>query len=212
VKTKSEVRASVLAARRALAELVRADADALSVNFLCSLVNNDSIVSAYAPLAHEPGGTVLLDALGATGARILLPILRDDLDLDWAVYTGDLVPGPRGMREPPGTRLGVDAISAASVVVVPAVAVDRRGIRLGRGGGSYDRALSRAQGLVVALLYPGELVEELPAEPHDEPVHLAHDGHHVYWTEAGRMSHHWHSGYPSARSPTAGRLRPREDD
>jgi 5-formyltetrahydrofolate cyclo-ligase len=55
-------------------------------------------------------------------------------------------------------------------VVVPALAVDRRGVRLGRGGGSYDRALTRAAGLTVALLYDGETVEELPAEEHDVPV------------------------------------------
>ena len=46
-----------------------------------------------------------------------------------------------------------------------------RGVRLGRGGGSYDRALRRARGLVVALLHEGELVDALPAEPHDVPVH-----------------------------------------
>ena len=194
MKRKSEVRASVLAARRAVALEVRANADVLSVKFLCSLVASDSIVSAYVPMTTEPGGDLLLDALSATGAQVLLPVLRDDLDLDWAVYTGDLVDGPKGMREPVGPRLGVGAIGSAATVVVPAVAVDRRGTRLGRGGGSYDRALARAQGLVVALLYPGELVDELPAEAHDQPVHLAHDGHRAYWTEAGRMTHHWHSG------------------
>jgi 5-formyltetrahydrofolate cyclo-ligase len=58
------------------------------------------------------------------------------------------------------------------MVVVPAVAVDARGNRLGRGGGSYDRALTRvpAQTLVVALLHDGEVVEELPDEPHDRRV------------------------------------------
>jgi len=192
------VRASVLAARRAVADLVRADADALSVNFLCSLIESDSIVCAYVPMRGEPGGELLLDALVGTGARVLLPVLRGDLDLDWAAHTGAVIPGPRGMREPVGPRLGVGAVASAATVVVPAVAVDRRGTRLGRGGGSYDRALARARGLVVALLYPGEFVDELPAEPHDQPVHLAHDGHHAYWTEAGRMSHHWHSGYRSA--------------
>ena len=45
------------------------------------------------------------------------------------------------------------------------------GVRLGRGGGSYDRALARATGLVVALLHDGELLDRLPREPHDLPVH-----------------------------------------
>jgi 5-formyltetrahydrofolate cyclo-ligase len=55
-------------------------------------------------------------------------------------------------------------------VLVPALAVDDRGNRLGRGGGSYDRALARAAGLTIAVLYDGERVAALPTEPHDIPV------------------------------------------
>ncbi|TDB95060.1 5-formyltetrahydrofolate cyclo-ligase, partial [Micromonospora fluostatini] len=74
--------------------------------------------------------------------------------------------------EPAGPRLGVTAIAGADLVVVPALAVDRRGLRLGRGGGSYDRALARVPATVptVALLHDGELVGSLPAQPHDRPV------------------------------------------
>ena len=72
-------------------------------------------------------------------------------------------------------RLGVDAVREASLVIVPAVAVDRSGVRLGRGGGSYDRVLARLDRvtLTVALLYDGELVESVPAEPHDRAVQAA---------------------------------------
>ena len=71
---------------------------------------------------------------------------------------------------PVGSR--VDAVARADLVVVPALAVDRYGFRLGRGGGSYDRALARvsASTLTVALLHDGELLDRLPAEPHDRPV------------------------------------------
>ena len=87
----------------------------------------------------------------------LLPLVLADRDLAWR----------RGER-----RLGPGAIAEADVVLVPALAVDRRGVRLGRGGGSYDRALIRARGLVVAVLHDGELQEqELPEEPHDVRVH-----------------------------------------
>jgi 5-formyltetrahydrofolate cyclo-ligase len=115
---------------------------------------------------------VLRGALPA-GAELLLPVLRDDLDLDWAPWTGAdaLVAAGRGMREPAGPRRGVSAVAGAELVVVPALAVDRRGLRLGRGGGSYDRARPvPATAWTVALLHDGELVERLLAEPHDRPV------------------------------------------
>jgi 5-formyltetrahydrofolate cyclo-ligase len=124
-------------------------------------------LAAYASGGTEPGTRALLDAV----PDVLLPVLLPDGDLDWAVYDGELVPGRRGLLEPPGPRLGRDAIAGCGLVVVPALAVDRRGVRLGRGGGSYDRALARTAGRVVALLHDGELVEQLPAEPHDRPVH-----------------------------------------
>jgi 5-formyltetrahydrofolate cyclo-ligase len=144
---------------------------------LLSLVRAEhrSTIAAYVPVGSEPGGTdlpdVLRDAL-PPGGRLLLPLLLNDGDLDWAVYTGTLLRGPRGLQEPVGERLGVDAIGEASLVVVPALAVSSTGVRLGRGGGSYDRALSRvaATALTVALLYDGEFVDVVPAEAHDRAV------------------------------------------
>ena len=102
---------------------------------------------------------------------MLLPLLLPDGDLDWAAYDGRLEPGPRGLLQPPGPALGIAAVADCALLVVPALAVDRSGTRLGRGGGSYDRALARATGLAVAALHRGELVDRLPCEPHDRPVH-----------------------------------------
>jgi 5-formyltetrahydrofolate cyclo-ligase len=170
--TKAGLRSAVLSARRTLAALARQRADDAIAAALAPLVRG-SVVAGYVPLPGEPGGDALLEAL-LSAARLVLPVLRDDLDLDWAEYSGTLVAGRRGLREPSGRRLGVDAISAAEVVVVPAVAVDRRGMRLGRGGGSYDRALSRVvTGHVLAVIYATELVDRVPADPHDQPVHGA---------------------------------------
>ena len=90
--------------------------------------------------------------------------------------TISLAPGRYGIMEPVDTRRGVDTIRTAALVIVPALAVDRRtGVRLGRGGGSYDRALARVGPNVptVALLHDGELMEGVPAESHDCRVRYA---------------------------------------
>ena len=126
-------------------------------------------VAAYASTGDEPGTQPLLDAFD----DVLLPVLLEDGDLDWAVHDGPLVEGLRGTWQPPGPRLGTAAVAGCDVVVVPALGVDRAGTRLGRGGGSYDRALRRTAGLTVAALHDGELHEHLPAEPHDVPVAAA---------------------------------------
>lgn len=134
-------------------------------------------VAAYVSVGREPGTRALLDALHARGVRVLLPVLLPDNDLDWAAYEGDdgLVPAARGLLEPDGPRLGPDAVLDADVVLLPGLAVDGRGMRLGRGGGSYDRVLARlatagAHPALVVLLYDNEVVAQVPVEPHDHPV------------------------------------------
>jgi 5-formyltetrahydrofolate cyclo-ligase len=134
-------------------------------------------VAAYYSVGAEPDTRGLVYALWKRGTYVLLPLLRPDGDLDWASYEGpdSLVPGPRGLREPSEPPRGVDAVSRADVVLAPALAVDRAGNRLGRGGGSFDRSLARVGPLipVIALLYDEELVDRVPAEPHDVPVRAA---------------------------------------
>ncbi|WP_219460065.1 5-formyltetrahydrofolate cyclo-ligase [Nonomuraea rhizosphaerae] len=133
------------------------------------------LVACYWSIGAEPETHGLVFALWKHGATVILPVLQEDNDLDWAVYDGPdtLAPGRLGLMEPVDTRRGVDAIRTAALVIVPALAVDKRsGVRLGRGGGSYDRALSRVGPNVptVALLHDGELIEDVPTEPHDQRV------------------------------------------
>ena len=139
-------------------------------------------VAAYVSVGAEPGTGALLDALRARGARVLLPALLADNDLDWGAYTGpgaltEVRHGAKmALLEPSGTRLGPDAVTGADVVLLPGLAVDTRGMRLGRGGGSYDRVLARlaragARPRLVVLLYDTEVVARVPVEEHDRPVH-----------------------------------------
>ncbi|MEU7134688.1 5-formyltetrahydrofolate cyclo-ligase [Streptomyces sp. NPDC046261] len=135
-------------------------------------------VAAYVSVGGEPGTRALLDALRARGVRVLLPVLLPDNDLDWGLYRGadHLVRATKGLLEPDGERLGPDAVTRADAVLLPGLAVDGRGLRLGRGGGSYDRVLARldragADPARVVLLYDDEVVARVPEEPHDHPVH-----------------------------------------
>ena len=133
-------------------------------------------IAAYYSLASEPDTHGLVYALWKRGGYVLLPLLRPDADLDWASYEGpdSLRPGPRGLAEPAEPPRGMDAVTRADLVLVPALAVDRGGVRLGRGGGSYDRALARVGpgSPPIALLYDGELLDEVPADDHDQRVRL----------------------------------------
>jgi 5-formyltetrahydrofolate cyclo-ligase len=170
---KRVLREAALAAREAMSGDERTAADQALVALACEVAAGRR-VAAYVPLPGEPGGPGLPDALVAVASAVLLPVLRPDRDLDWARYDGTLAQGTKmaRLREPAGERLGVDAIAGVDVVLVPALAVDPTGVRLGRGGGSYDRALARVPvGVpVLALLYPDEMAVALPAEPHDHPV------------------------------------------
>jgi 5-formyltetrahydrofolate cyclo-ligase len=116
-------------------------------------------VAAYLPLRTEPGSHQLLDDLVRRHLRVLVPVTEPDHDLDWVALPGDL-------------PTGKDAIGEVDVVLVPALAVATDGTRLGRGGGSYDRALARVRPgtTVAALLHDGEVVAHLPADPWDRPV------------------------------------------
>lgn len=139
-----------------------------------------SCVSVYASRPEEPGTLPLISALHDRGVRVLVPRLGDGLQRGWAEYIGadDLVErAPGRPPEPSGEFLSSSALREADAVVVPALAIDAQGTRLGQGGGWYDRALEdvREGAPIIALTFasefrgPDELA--LPAEDHDIPVH-----------------------------------------
>lgn len=176
---KASLRRELLDARRALApDTLTESATALAGHALTlPELSGARTVAAYVSVGREPGTRALLDALRARGVRVLLPVLLPDNDLDWAAYEGPerLRPAGRGLLEPDGTRLGPAAVLDADAVLLPGLAVDTLGMRLGRGGGSYDRVLARlaaagARPALLVLLYGNEMVARVPVEPHDHPV------------------------------------------
>ena len=137
-------------------------------------------VTVYASLDEEPGTVELRRGLRDLRIRVLLPVVRpggDTPELDWSEDAGDLVPsGPLALPEPTGPRFGPEEIRTAQVVIVPALAVDTTGVRLGRGGGFYDTVLLHVDpaASVLALVHDDELLDAettpIPQEQHDVRV------------------------------------------
>jgi len=176
--TKARCRAELLAARRAVPQAVRRAEAALLCGHLGDVVGDARTVCAYVPVGTEPGSVEMLDRLRELCDVVLLPVARIDADgehpvLGWAEYVpGELVAATLGLREPARGLLDPATLARADIVLVPALAVDRTGVRLGRGGGFYDRALAlSAPGTpLVAVVRDSEVLDSLPAESHDVPM------------------------------------------
>lgn len=176
---KNSLREDLLAAREAMSPFILSQAIGDLAEWMYALpieVNEGDTVAAYVPTRREPGGTAMLDALADRGLRVLLPIVPEGAPqrLGWGVYRGErhLKEGRWNLLEPQGIRLDPDTLVEAKLILVPAVAVDRRGVRLGRGAGYYDRTLAGMPGQIVAVVHDAEAVEgELPEDENDVRVH-----------------------------------------
>ncbi|MFC4865667.1 MULTISPECIES: 5-formyltetrahydrofolate cyclo-ligase [Streptomonospora] len=170
------MRRRIAAARRSMPEYERSAAGSAIRDALAAepLLTTGGTVAAYYAVGTEPDTRKLIAALWKRGTYVLLPVFLDSGELDWAAYDGpdSLAEARYGLLEPTGRRYGPDAVRRAAAVVCPALAVDGRGLRLGRGAGCYDRALARVgpHTRTLAVIYDTELVESVPAEPHDRPV------------------------------------------
>ncbi len=178
VDRKSPLRSELLAGRRAVpAEVRQSESQQIGSHFR-RVLDGAEVVCAYVPMGTEPGSLEWLDVLAGLCGTVLLPVARTGpggvhLALQWGRYErGNLTPGPFGTREPAGPWLPPSAVATAQVVLVPALAVDRRGVRLGRGGGFYDRSLALCGpgAHLVAVVRDSEVVDELPGEEHDVPM------------------------------------------
>jgi 5-formyltetrahydrofolate cyclo-ligase len=178
---KATLRERLLLARRDVADEVRAAEARLLGEHAELVVSDGSTVCAYVPVGSEPGSIEMLDALLRRAKRVLLPVARTagpgnqgtPLPLRWGEYRpGGLTRGLWGLLEPPEPWLPESALAEAGVVMVPSLAIDHRGVRLGRGRGFYDRSLPGRDphARLIAVVRDDELVEELPAEPHDVPM------------------------------------------
>jgi 5-formyltetrahydrofolate cyclo-ligase len=176
-QAKATLRRKITAARGGLTGEQRSEAGRLLRDAVLCLPEAQmaGTVAAYYSAGTEPSTRGLVYALWKRGTYVLLPLLRSDGDLDWASYEGpeSMTPARHGLLEP--AQAARHSIASADLVIVPALAADRRGNRLGRGRGCYDRALAQVGPLIptIALLYDGELLDRVPAGPLDHPVRMA---------------------------------------
>ena len=136
------------------------------------------VVHCYVGIGSEVGSESLIRGLLLRGQRVVCPRVlgRGRLAHLEVTEIDSLVEGPMGLREPDAGRADPVDLAEVDVMLVPALAFDRRGIRLGYGGGYYDRAITelRARGhaTTIGVGFEAQLVDELPREAHDQPVDL----------------------------------------
>jgi len=137
-----------------------------------SELKNATNVASYISYEFEPETSDVNQRLIADGKKVFLPRLLENNDIQWVSWNGssENLTKVEKIYEPIGDAVEVEL----DVIILPALHVDRMGNRLGQGGGSYDRALSRSNAFKIALLHYGELTSEiLPIQPHDEKIDAA---------------------------------------
>lgn len=153
---------------RALHSSLRPRSSAGLTEQLLALVEKLDIktLASYHPLASEPDVSEFNTEFARSGNLLLPRVVGDDLEFAY----GSLAKGSLGIMEPMGERFPIDAIE---LVLVPALAIDAEGNRLGKGRGYYDRILKTSVATAVGVIFDGELVEKLDAEEHDVRMQYA---------------------------------------
>lgn len=189
---KAALRAELIAGRRGRSAQERTAAQEAVGQHLHVAVQDRTSLALFLPLPSEPLARRTVDSLARTH-RVLLPVATAGRPLDWAEAGGGVRRGAFGIDEPAGPTLGPGALLTADLVVIPALAVDRSGARLGRGGGHYDRTLALLAGspgrhpMVVAVVYDDELLDHIPVEATDRNVDAV-------LTPSGGMAAAWQPG------------------
>ena len=173
---KRALRAELRERRQLLSDAQRESAAAALTARLDELVASLDArsVSCFLSTTTEPGTREFVAGAVRRGIRVLLPITRADGLLDWAVATedGDIADGLYGLPEPTGEVLGPIAVNDVDLMIIPAAAVDRSGMRMGWGRGYFDKTIGSMEKCppVYAVIYDSEVLDALPSEVHDQPV------------------------------------------
>lgn len=175
-QAKRALRADLRERRQFVTEAAREQAAAGITRQLDALVERHGAtsVSCFLSTTTEPDTRRFVRDAVARGIRVLLPVTRVDGLLDWAVATadGEIAEGLFGLPEPVGDLLGPIAVNDVDLMIIPAAAVDRSGMRLGWGRGYFDKTIGSMEGCppVYAVIFDSELIDDVPRDKHDQPV------------------------------------------
>ncbi|MEV4775505.1 5-formyltetrahydrofolate cyclo-ligase [Microbacterium sp. LTA6] len=163
--------------RRQLLSAAQRDAAAAAIGERLDALVDDAdarSISCFLSTTNEPGTREFVARTVRRGIRVLLPVTRADGLLDWAIATddGEIAEGMFGLPEPAGEVLGPIAVNDVDLMIIPAAAVDRSGMRLGWGRGYFDKTIGSMEKCppVYAVIYDSEILDSLPREVHDQPV------------------------------------------
>ncbi len=170
-ETKQSLRKSLQETRRKT-QLGSFDVEQLTKRGLFELAKTTGDVAIYMSLPEEPPTQDLITAVSQLGRNVWLPRINGD-DLLWVKNPTNFEVGPYGIKEPLGEALLAKDLTALGAIVLPALAVDVNGTRLGKGKGFYDRVLVKLDEKVkrIVLLFDLEFILEIPRESHDQPIH-----------------------------------------
>ncbi|WP_296630364.1 5-formyltetrahydrofolate cyclo-ligase [Rhodoluna sp.] len=166
---KAELRASLKQRRDALSFDPELSAGLNAELAELCLINGAKKISCYLAFGNEPDTELFIDWALDQQIEVLAPVSKESGELEWIRFDGVTAPGIFGFHEPVGEI--VDA-SDVDLMIVPALAIDQKGNRIGKGKGFYDRYLATLTSTppLVAVVYDEELLESIPAEPHDKPI------------------------------------------
>lgn len=161
--TKQAIRQQIIAARNLRSNT---DRNSFSQHLLEAIdISKPKLVASYHPLNSEPS-TLEINALLKSENRLVLPKIKSQ-NLVWMRPVG-MQPGPLGIMQPVGPEVSQDQID---LFICPALAIDKTGVRLGRGGGFYDRVLADSKTQRYAVVFSNEVLDCLPTAMHDAKMH-----------------------------------------
>lgn len=168
-EAKAAIRSQILAKRTpALAKSTEA---MFSKNLLGLLTDlKPKIVGCYLSFGSEPGTWVFIERALSTRFSIACPRTLDNGEMEFVKFSGKTTKNPLGFQEPIGEPINS---SDLELLIAPALAIDRTGRRLGRGGGYFDKFLPKISCQVAGVVFQSELLQSLPTEAHDVAVDFA---------------------------------------